>query len=77
MMMEFANTSTWPIEVVRMAYLFGCAATTATITIVYLTPFSSLQPDPYYGGKGGFVKVLDMLDDACKGLLEYFKENSE
>jgi len=27
-------------------------------------------PDPYYGGDDGFEQVLDMLTDACEGLLE-------
>ena len=27
-------------------------------------------PDPYYGGKNGFDKVLDLLNDAIDGLLE-------
>ena len=27
-------------------------------------------PDPYYGGEKGFETVLDLLEDACKGLLE-------
>ena len=26
-------------------------------------------PDPYYGGPAGFEQVLDMLEDACQGLL--------
>ncbi len=26
-------------------------------------------PDPYYGGDAGFENVLDLLDDACDGLL--------
>ena len=26
-------------------------------------------PDPYYGGPQGFEDVLDLLDDACDGLL--------
>ena len=26
-------------------------------------------PDPYYGGPQGFEHVLDLLDDACDGLL--------
>ena len=26
-------------------------------------------PDPYYGGPEGFERVLDLLDDACGGLL--------
>ncbi|MDL2244123.1 low molecular weight phosphotyrosine protein phosphatase [Parabacteroides sp. OttesenSCG-928-J18] len=28
-------------------------------------------PDPYYGGDAGFELVLDLLEDACEGLLEY------
>ena len=27
-------------------------------------------PDPYYGGEDGFERVLDLLEDACAGLLE-------
>lgn len=27
-------------------------------------------PDPYYGGEEGFELVLDLLEDACQGLLE-------
>jgi protein-tyrosine phosphatase len=27
-------------------------------------------PDPYYGGEQGFKDVLDLLEDACGGLLE-------
>lgn len=32
-------------------------------------------PDPYYGGASGFDKVLDLLDDACTGLLEHIESN--
>ena len=27
-------------------------------------------PDPYYGGEQGFEHVLDLLEDACSGLLK-------
>jgi protein-tyrosine phosphatase len=27
-------------------------------------------PDPYFGGVGGFDRVLDMIEDAAQGLLE-------
>lgn len=27
-------------------------------------------PDPYYGGDKGFQKVIDLLEDACDGLLK-------
>lgn len=30
-------------------------------------------PDPYYGGPEGFDHVLDILEDACAGLLESLK----
>ena len=30
----------------------------------------SYIPDPYYGGDSGFELVLDLLEDACSGLLE-------
>ncbi len=32
-------------------------------------------PDPYYGGDKGFEIVLDILEDACKGLLEKIKND--
>ena len=33
--------------------------------------FGSLEvPDPYYGGEDGFEQVLDLLEDACGGLLD-------
>lgn len=28
-------------------------------------------PDPYYGGSGGFEKVLDMVESACPAMLEH------
>lgn len=31
-------------------------------------------PDPYYGGAQGFEHVLDLLEDACEGLLEKLRE---
>ena len=46
--------------------------------IYRMTDFSSQTkydhiPDPYYGGAEGFDLVLDLLEDACNGLLEYLK----
>jgi len=32
-------------------------------------------PDPYYGGPQGFERVLDMLEDAAKGLLESLRKD--
>ena len=31
-------------------------------------------PDPYYGGPQGFERVLDMVEQASKGLLEHLRE---
>ncbi len=31
-------------------------------------------PDPYYGSEQGFEHVLDMVESACKGLLEHIKQ---
>lgn len=33
-------------------------------------------PDPYYGGPQGFEHVLNLLEDACVGLLEKIKEDN-
>jgi len=31
-------------------------------------------PDPYYGGEQGFNQVIDLLLDACEGLLTHVKQ---
>jgi protein-tyrosine phosphatase len=30
-------------------------------------------PDPYYGGVQGFEQVLDLVEDACDGVLEHVR----
>jgi len=30
-------------------------------------------PDPYYGGPQGFEQVLDLIEEACRGLLDELK----
>ena len=47
-----------------------------TFKIRHMTDFCSSKtfsevPDPYYGGNEGFENVLDILEDACMGLLEF------
>lgn len=32
---------------------------------------SPVVPDPYYGGKDGFEHVLDLVEDACEGLIQH------
>ena len=34
-------------------------------------------PDPYYGGKAGFDKVIDLLLDSCSGLLKYIIDSQK
>lgn len=36
-------------------------------------PYYYSVPDPYYEGASGFELVLDLLEDACEGLLSMFK----
>ncbi len=31
-------------------------------------------PDPYYGGEHGFDRVLDLLEDACEGLISQLEQ---
>ena len=31
-------------------------------------------PDPYYGGPNGFETVLDMVEEAARGLLDHIRE---
>lgn len=33
-------------------------------------------PDPYYGGAEGFKLVIDLLEDACRGLLEQLEQKT-
>jgi protein-tyrosine phosphatase len=30
-------------------------------------------PDPYYGGPEGFAEVFEMVDRACRGLIEHLR----
>lgn len=51
-----------------------------TAKIVKMTDFCSRcdhdrVPDPYYGGDEGFELVLDLLEDACRGLMAYCECN--
>jgi protein-tyrosine phosphatase len=33
-------------------------------------------PDPYYGGPNGFADVFDLVDAACRGLIEHLRDSS-
>ncbi len=48
--------------------------------IIPMLKFSSFEninevPDPYYGGDSGFDRVLDLLNDACEGLINHYHPN--
>lgn len=34
-------------------------------------------PDPYYGGDAGFEHILDILEDACAGLIQEIKKSQK
>lgn len=38
-------------------------------------PGHSTVPDPYYGGDKGFELVIELLEDACEGLLKHIINN--
>ena len=47
--------------------------------VVKMTDFATEHsydsvPDPYYGGSKGFELVLDLLEDACNGLLNHLRK---
>ena len=40
----------------------------------FLQKFQAVSvPDPYYEGDAGFVKVIDLLEDACEGLFRHLQ----
>jgi protein-tyrosine phosphatase len=44
------------------------------LTEFCVTQHSPVVPDPYYGGPHGFDHVLDLVEDACEGLLMHVRE---
>ena len=42
-----------------------------------LTTRHNSVPDPYYGATAGFHLVIDILEDACEGLLNHLKEGCD
>lgn len=37
-------------------------------------PDRTYVPDPYYEGREGFERVLDLLEDGCEGILEHLQK---
>jgi protein-tyrosine phosphatase len=46
------------------------------LTEFCLTHASPVVPDPYYGGAHEFEHVLDLVEDACEGLLHHVKQKT-
>lgn len=44
-----------------------------TMTKFCSKPGNHEVPDPYYGGDDGFENVLDILEDACSGLITFLQ----
>lgn len=44
------------------------------LTEFCLEQSAQVVPDPYYGGAAGFEQVLDLVEDACAGLLRHVQE---
>ena len=38
---------------------------------------SLVVPDPYYGGAQGFEHVLDLVEDACDGLIAHLRQRAQ
>ena len=60
----------------NLAWVQGICPPEHQAKVRRLTEFCSVQsspvvPDPYYGGAKGFDHVLDLVEDACDGLLEH------
>lgn len=60
--------------------LSQCSAIDASKIKLFLEFASQAEfaevPDPYYGGGNGFETVLDLVEDASRGLLKYIKSSS-
>ena len=61
----------------NLADLRAAAPDPGTGSRVYLlrefdptAPEGAEVPDPYFGGESGFRDVFDMVDRACRGLLD-------
>lgn len=47
------------------------------LTAFCLRHESLVVPDPYYGGAQGFEQVLDLVEDACDGLIAHLRQRAQ
>jgi protein-tyrosine phosphatase len=67
-----------PMDLTHLEHLAALAPAEATAQVRLLMSFApalagagDVVPDPYYGSAPGFEHVLDLVELACDGLLEY------
>ena len=65
-----------PMDLTHLDHLAALAPPDATAQVRLLMSFApggsgDVVPDPYYGSAPGFEHVLDLVELACDGLLEY------
>lgn len=54
----------------------GSSKASVSLMTDYCSRSNALSvPDPYYGGVDGFELVLDLLEDACDGLLQVLQSH--
>ena len=46
------------------------------LTELCLSQDAPVVPDPYHGGAKGFDQVLDLIEDACEGLLRHVQQRT-
>lgn len=44
---------------------------------LYVEHTAAVLPDPYYGRDNGFEQVLDLVEDACEGLIRHIKRQGD
>ena len=54
----------------RLSPDLGTDAKIHQISEFFLSHADDHVPDPYYGGSQGFEHVIDLLEDACQGILQ-------
>jgi low molecular weight protein-tyrosine phosphatase len=61
----------------NLSILEELATEDARSSLVLFLEFSASResevPDPYYGGASGFERVLDLVEEASRGLLEHIR----
>ncbi|MGV6802442.1 MAG: low molecular weight protein-tyrosine-phosphatase [bacterium] len=69
------------MDLSNQADLFSMAPGNRDADIRLFLDFANCEerevPDPYYGGSDGFEKVLNLLEQACKGFLDHIEKETD